>query len=107
MGLWAVAQVDFVGRLEGLGLRGPQRAAVLGVTLGRTAAPGPELATQRWLCERSALGELLDVDFEARSLMQFYCAADVLMRHRAAIEGACLHGSVSSLGWTGLSPSRI
>lgn len=63
VGLWAMAQVEFVELLETLGLTGPQRAAVLGVILGRMAAPGSELATQRWLCERSGLGELLDVDF--------------------------------------------
>jgi transposase len=88
VGLWAMAQVEFVALLETLGLTGPQRAAVLGVILGRMAAPGSELATQRWLCERSGLGELLDVDFEAMSLMQVYRAADVLMRHREALEGA-------------------
>jgi hypothetical protein len=71
VGLWAMAQIDFVGLLTTLGLSGPQRAAVLGMILGRMAAPGSELATQRWLCERSGLGELLDVDFEAMSLMQF------------------------------------
>jgi transposase len=88
VGLWAMAQLDFVDLLKTLGLTGPQRAAVLGVILGRMAAPGSELATQRWLCERSGLGELLDVDFDAMSLMQLYRAADVLMRHREAIEGA-------------------
>ena len=88
VGLWAMAQLDFLEQLETLGLTGPQRAAVLGVILGRMAAPGSELATQRWLCERSGLGELLDVDFEAMSLMQLYRAADVLMRHREVIEGA-------------------
>ena len=96
VGLWAMAQVEFVELLETLGLTGPQRAAVLGVILGRMAAPGSELATQRWLCERSGLGELLDVDFEAMSLMQLYRAADVLMRHREALEGA-LFARVSGL----------
>ena len=96
VGLWAMAQVDFVALLQELGLTGPQRAAVLGVIVGRLAAPGSELATQRWLCERSALGELLDVDFEAMSLMQLYRAADVLMRHREGIEGA-LFARVSDL----------
>ncbi len=88
VGLWAMAQVDFVEQLETLGLTGPQRAAVLGVILGRMAAPGSELSTQRWLCQRSGPGELLDVDFEAMSLMQLYRAADVLMRHREPLEGA-------------------
>jgi transposase len=88
LGLWAMAQVEFIALLERLGLSGPQRAAVVGVILGRMAAPGSELATRRWLCERSALGELLDVDFEAMSLMQLYRAGDVLMRHREALEKA-------------------
>jgi transposase len=88
VGLWAMAQVDFIEQLETLGFTGPQRAAVLGVILGRMAAPGSELATQRWLCQRSGLGELLDVDLEAMSLMQWYRAADVLMRHREPFEGA-------------------
>lgn len=96
LGLWAMAQLDVVALLEELGLTGPQRAAVLGVILGRMAAPASELATQRWLCERSALGELLDVDFEAMSLMQLYRASDVLMRHREAIEAA-LFARVSEL----------
>jgi transposase len=102
VGLWAMAQVDFIALLEELGLTGPQRAAVLGVILGRMAAPGSELATQRWLCERSALGELLDVDFEAMSLMQLYRASDVLMRHRETLEAA-LFARVSELfglDWT-------
>jgi len=102
VGLWAMAQVDFIALLEELGLTGPQRAAVLGVILGRMAAPGSELATRRWLCERSALGELLDVDFEAMSLMQLYRASDVLMRHREALEAA-LFARVSELfglDWT-------
>jgi transposase len=86
VGLWAMAQVDFIEQLETLGFTGPQRAAVLGVILGRMAAPGSELATQRWLCQRSGLGELLDVDLEAMSLMQWYRAADVLMRHRETLE---------------------
>jgi hypothetical protein len=102
VGLWAMAQIDFVGLLTTLGLSGPQRAAVLGMILGRMAAPGSELATQRWLCERSGLGELLDVDFEAMSLMQFYRAGDVLMRHREAIERALFArlSELFALDWT-------
>jgi hypothetical protein len=96
VGLWAMAQVDFIALLRALGLSGPQRAAVLGVILGRLAAPGSELATQRWLTERSALGELLDVDFAAMSRMAFYRASDALMRHREALESA-LFARVSEL----------
>jgi hypothetical protein len=102
LGLWAMAQLDFIALLERLGLTGPQRAAVAGVIVGRMAAPGSELATQRWLCERSALGELLDVDFEAMSLMQLYRAGDVLMRHREALEKAVFSrvSELFGLDWT-------
>ncbi|GAB6043679.1 hypothetical protein JCM17961_43580 [Endothiovibrio diazotrophicus] len=51
------------------------------------AEPASELATHRWLGERSGRGELLDTDFEAMSLMQLYRASDRLFRRREAIEG--------------------
>jgi hypothetical protein len=86
VGLWAMAEVDFVGLLQALGLTGPQRALIVGAIVGRMAAPGSERATHRWLGERSGLGELLDIDFEALPLVPFYRAADGLMRHRAVIE---------------------
>jgi hypothetical protein len=50
------------------------------------AVPGSERATHRWLGERSALGELLEVDFATLPLAPFYRAADLLMRHRTVIE---------------------
>src|ERR1019366_6310838 len=63
-----LAAMDWLGIdriLTGLGFNGVQRDAVAGLLIGRMAAPGSEMATWRWLRERSALGELLDVDFEA------------------------------------------
>lgn len=86
VGLWAMAEVRLVELLQDLGLSGPQRALIVGAIIGRMAAPGSERATHRWLGARSALGELLDVDFEAIPLAPFYRAADLLMRHRAVIE---------------------
>ena len=102
VGLWAMAEVDFVGLLQALGLTGPQRALIVGAIIGRMAAPGSERATHRWLGERSGLGELLDFDFAALPLVPFYRAADGLMRHRAAIEQR-LFARVSerfALDWT-------
>ena len=86
VGLWAMEQLGLIGLLERLGLNGRQRAAAVGSIIGRMAAPGSELATHRWLGQRSALGELLDVDYEAMSLMQLYRASDALLGHREAIE---------------------
>jgi len=74
--------------LAGLGLNGVQRAAVAGLLIGRMAAPGSEIATWRWLRERSALGELLDVDFEAVPPIRLYRTSDLLVRHRDKIEAA-------------------
>ncbi len=76
----------FVALLEHLGLSGPQRALIVGAIIGRMAVPGSERATHRWLSARSALGELLEVDFATLPLAPFYRAADLLMRHRTVIE---------------------
>jgi hypothetical protein len=72
--------------LRELGLSSPIRAAILGVIIGRMAAPGSELAARRWLGRQSGLGELLDVDFERMPLMTLYRASDALMKYRDVIE---------------------
>src|SRR5450755_2361595 len=60
------------------------------------AAPGSELATWRWPGERSALGELLGVNFDSMPLMQLYRTSDLLVRHRDKIEEA-LFGRIQDL----------
>ena len=86
IGLWAMRQVGFAELLLELGMSSPIRAAILGVIIGRMAAPGSELATYRWLGQQSGLGELLDVDFQCMSLMTLYRASDALMKFRDIIE---------------------
>ena len=86
VGLWAMEQVGLRALLAQLGLNSRQQAAAVGSIIGRLAAPGSERATHRWLRETSALGDLLEVDFENYSLMQLYRASDALMAHREAIE---------------------
>jgi len=86
-----LAAMDWLGIdriLTDLGFNGVQRDAVAGLLIGRMAAPGSEMATWRWLRERSALGELLDADFEAMPLIRLYRTADLLVRHRDKIEAA-------------------
>jgi transposase len=86
-----LAAMDWLGidhSLTGLGFSGVQRDAVAGLLIGRMAAPGSEMATWRWLRERSALGELLDVDFEAMPPIRLYRTSDLLVRHRDKIEAA-------------------
>ena len=72
------------------------RASILGNLIARMAAPASEWATWGWLQTHSALGELLDVDFEGLSHMRLYRASDMLMKHRAAIEEH-VFGAVTSL----------
>lgn len=52
------------------------------------AAPGSELSTYAWLGERSGLGELPGVDFEAMSLSAPYRIPDRLLASKAALEDA-------------------
>jgi transposase len=87
-GLAAMSWLGIDPILAGLGFNGVQRDAVAGLLIGRMAAPGSELATSRWLRERSALGELLGADFEAMPPMRLYRTSDRLIRHRDAIEDA-------------------
>ena len=86
VGLWAMEQLGLEALLERLGFNGTQRALAMATIVARMAAPGSERASGRWLCERSALGELLGVDFERMSMMRLYRASDALLARRAAIE---------------------
>jgi hypothetical protein len=84
-GLAAMGWLSIDPSLAGLGFNGVQRDAVAGLLIGSMAALGSELATSRWLRERSALGELLGADFEAIPPMRLYRTSDLLIRHRDAI----------------------
>jgi transposase len=86
VGLAAMSKLGFVENLKALGLNGTSRAAVIGNVIGRMAKPASELATWKWLQRESGLGELIDVDFQAMSLMRLYRASDALVKHRADIE---------------------
>ena len=86
VGLWAMEQLGLGALLERLGFNSVDRACAMATIIARMAAPGSERASWRWLCERSALGDLLGVDFECMSMMRLYRASDALMAKRAAIE---------------------
>ncbi len=87
-GLAALSWLGISDLLESLGMNAAQRACALGSIVGRMACPGSELATWRWLQDKSAFGELVDVDFEGVPLMRLYRASDLLVRNREAIEQA-------------------
>ena len=76
VGLHAMSELGFIDKLTELGVNG----------IMRMAKPASELSTWNWLKNQSALGELLDVDFEAMPHTRLYQASDVLIKHRAALE---------------------
>ena len=88
VGLAAIGWLGLDPILQSLGFNAVQRAAVTANLIGRMGAPGSELATWQWLRHRSALGELLDTDFESMPLVRLYRVSDLLLRHRDAIEAA-------------------
>lgn len=94
--LCAMRQCGFEEKLAELGLNRPQIAAAVGNIVGRMARPGSELATHAWLQQRSALGELIDFDFESMDLNRLYRASDTLYKHRDALQDH-LFGAAKSL----------
>ena len=84
--LWALGELGLPALLASLGIGPALRDAALGSIAARMAQPASERATHRWLRERSAVGELLGVDFETVGAMQLYRASDALVARRDAIE---------------------
>jgi transposase len=84
--LEALKELGLPRVLESVGLNGRQQTAALGNIVGRMCEPRSELATWNWLQKKSAIGELLQFDFESMSLMQLYRASDCLLKHKATIE---------------------
>ena len=84
--LSAMRQCGFEAKLAEFGLNRPQIAAAVGNIVARMAHPGSELATHAWLQQRSALGELIDFNFEAMDLNRLYRASDALYKHREALQ---------------------
>ena len=84
--LKAMGLCGFDNKLSELGLSRLQIAAALGNIVGRMAQPASELATHAWLGETSALGELIDCDFQAMDLNRLYRASDLLYKHRDALQ---------------------
>ena len=80
--------LELPGVLEAVGFNGVESAVAIGSIIARRAEPGSEMATWQWLRERSALGELIDFNFESISPMRLYRISDLLVKHRGEIEKA-------------------
>jgi transposase len=97
--LSAMRQCALEDKLAELGMNRPQIAAAVGNIIGRMACPGSELATHTWLQQRSALGELMDFDFEAMDLNRLYRASDALYKHREALQDHLFDQAKSIFGF--------
>jgi len=84
--LHALEELGLPKILEDAGFNGPQKAAALANIIGRMCEPRSELGTWNWMKNKSAVGELLEFDFESMPLMQLYRASDRLLKHKEVIE---------------------
>jgi len=82
----AMKQLKLDKKLTELGFNGQDKAAALGNIIGRMVAPGSERATLQWLRSQSALGELLEHDYETTSLTRFYSVGDQLLASQTVLE---------------------
>ena len=86
--------------LEDVGFNGPQKAAALANIIGRMCEPRSERATWNWMKHKSAIGELLEFDFESMPLMQLYRASDRLLKHKEVIEDQVFENVQNLFGFT-------
>lgn len=98
--LEALKELNLPAILDQTGFNTPQKASALGNIIGRMCEPGSERATSKWLANRSALGELIDFDFESMPAMQLYRASDRLLKNKALIEQNLFERVQSLFGFT-------
>ena len=82
----ALRQLQLDKKLQELGLNKHQLCTAIGSVIGRMIVPGSELATHYWLQHHTGLGELLGYDYESTKLTRMYQAADILLKHKEALE---------------------
>ncbi len=79
-------QLQLPDFLQELGLSARERSLVEAVVLGRLIKPGSDIMTWNWIREWSAIGELTEVPLNKVKKDAVYEIADLLLRHKAAIE---------------------
>ena len=97
--LSVMRQCGLEDKLAELGLNRPQIAVAVGNIIGRMAHPGSELATHAWLQQHSGLGELIDCNFAALDLNRLYRSADLLYKHREALQDHLFAQAQSRFGF--------
>jgi hypothetical protein len=84
--LWAIVQLGLMEQLQTLEMPQRHSTVVVSLIVGRMAALDWALPIRPWCAERSALGELLGVDFQTFGPMVFKRAAEGLWKHHKALE---------------------
>ena len=82
----AMKQLQLATQLTELGFNSKEQAAALGTIIARMIAPGSERHTKQWLSHQSALGELLQHDYETTSLTRLYTVSDQLLASQSVLE---------------------
>jgi transposase len=88
VGLHAATQLGLADILKAVGFNQKQTHIALGSIIGRLVRPGSEAATQRYLMDQSALGELLEADFSTLPQKALYQISDLLLASKLKIEAA-------------------
>lgn len=84
--LETIRELELDHKLEVLGFNRPAFEAAIGVIAARLLAPASERATHIWLQNHTALDDLMGTSFESLSQDRVYKAADMLLKHKEAIE---------------------
>lgn len=82
----AMKQLNLDKKLTDLGFNGKDKVAALGNIIGRMIAPGSERSTHQWLSYQTALGELMEHDFETTTLNRLYTVGDKLLKSQSSLE---------------------
>jgi len=98
--LHALEELGLPEILDDLGFNGRQKATALANIIGRMCEPRSELATWKWMKNKSAIGELLKFDFQSMPLMQLYRASDRLINHKQSIEEQVFDNVQNLFGFT-------
>ena len=86
--LHALQQLKFEDLLVSQGIQEKRRKLAIAQVVARMVHPSSERESFRWLCDDSALCELLGLSMSQLKLGALYRSADVMYRHREAIERA-------------------
>lgn len=81
-----IKELELERMLKSLGFNKHEVSAAVGVIAGRMIEPGSERATHYWMQNKTALDELMGVDFSILSLDRIYKVSDIIIKNKDAFE---------------------